>query len=189
MDAPPFRPRRQSAPRTREYDPADPAWKSVELIQRGRMILDVAATDLEVSEAVHGAFHPTSWHFRQALDDAKRAWDRLRAEFGGRAMEAALDGAPVAVLTLGETGPHRPITLIPIGGKTYRAERIAGTELAPVQWRLTQFPKHDDGPYYACRLHDRTTQCDCAHWIYEIAETNRTDTCKHLNALASLGWI
>ena len=32
-------------------------------------------------EGVHGPFHPITWHFRKALDEARRSWDRLRAEF------------------------------------------------------------------------------------------------------------
>src|ERR687883_435391 len=73
----------------RHRDPSDPARRAVELAQRGRMILDVSAADLEVAEATLGAFHPTTWHFRNALHEARYAWDRLRAEFGGAALEAA----------------------------------------------------------------------------------------------------
>ena len=54
------------------------------------MILDVATADLEASEQKLGPFHPTSWHFRQALAEANRSWDRLRAEFGGSTLESAL---------------------------------------------------------------------------------------------------
>ena len=46
------------------------------------MILDVATADLEAAEALLGPAHPTAWHFRQALDEARRSWDRLRAKFG-----------------------------------------------------------------------------------------------------------
>jgi hypothetical protein len=70
--------------------------------------------------------------------------------------------------------------------------QAAGTELAPVQWRLTRLhPPLDDGPYYVCRLADGSTQCDCAEWTYQIAENgdSRKTHCKHLAALAALGWI
>jgi hypothetical protein len=156
------------------------------------MILDVAAADLEAAESALGAFHPTAWHFRNALHEARRSWDRLRAEYGGAALEAALGEPPVTILTLGEEldGRLPRIVLIPIAGQTYRTERIAGTTLAPIQWRLTRLaPPLDDGPYYACRLHDRSTQCDCAEWTYKIAESGRSTHCKHLAALAALGWI
>src|SRR4051812_33943389 len=126
-------PTRSKSTPVRRRNPDDPAFKAVEMAQRGRMILDVAAADLEGAEAALGPFHPTAWHFRGALDEARRAWDRLRAQFGGAALEAALLEPPLAVLTLGgETSGRPAVTLIPIGGKTYGAERIEGTELAPV---------------------------------------------------------
>ena len=93
-------------------DPSDPARRAVELAQRGRMILDVATADLEAAEQALGPSHPTAWHFRQALAEARRSWDRLRAEFGGAALEAALGEPPITVLTLGgddgELPPVRP---------------------------------------------------------------------------------
>ncbi len=174
-------------------DASDPARRAVELAQRGRMILDVAAADLEASEAVLGPAHPTSWHFRQGLDEARRSWDRLRAQFGGKAIEAALAEPPIAVIRLqprkGE--PHQPeVTLIPIGGRTFRVEAIDGTPLAPVQWRLTRLaPPLEHGPYYACRLQDGSTQCDCAEWFYREDAPTAPDHCKHLAALLALGWL
>ncbi len=174
-------------------DPSDPARRAVELAQRGRMILDVATVDLEAAEEVLGPTHPTAWHFRQALAEARRAWDRLRAEFGGVALEAALAGPPVAVLSLGrDPDPDdRPaVVLIPIGGRTYRAERIEGTPPAPIQWRLTRLtPPLEHGPYYACRLVDGSTQCDCAEWAYREDAPTAPDLCKHLAALDALGWL
>jgi hypothetical protein len=178
-------------PSLRDRDPSDPARRAVELAQRGRMILDVATADLEAAETTLGPFHPTSWHFRNALHEARRSWDRLRAEFGGSALDAALNQPPLAVLTLGDDRRGTPpIILIPIGGRTYRALRVAGTPLAPVQWRLSRLlPPDDDGPYYACRLSDGSTQCDCAEWTYQIADIDPHGSCKHLAALAELGWI
>jgi hypothetical protein len=193
----------------RDLDPSDPAWKTVELAQRGRMILDVSAADLGAAEAAFGPFHPTSWHFRNAWNEARTSWDRLRAEFGTATLDAALAQPPLTVMAL---GPHaeqwtpdrsgrwplpdvdgqtsRPILLIPIGGKTYRVQRVAGTPLAPLLWRLTRLhPPLEDGPYYLCRLHDGTTQCDCAGWTYGLAEADPPGLCKHLRALAALGWL
>jgi hypothetical protein len=97
----------------------------------------------------------------------------------------------LTVLTLGADEGETPrAILIPIAGQTYCATRVAGTELAPVQWRLSRLsPPLDHGPYYVCRLHDGATQCDCAEWTYEIAELNPHVHCKHLAALAALGWI
>lgn len=182
---------RKSAPSPlRQRDPSDPAYKSAELAQRGRMILDVAAADLEVAEAQLGAFHETTWYFRNALAEARRSWDRLRATYGGAALEAALAEPPVTVLTIGDDGRGGPTaTLIPIAGRTYHVERIIGTMLAPIQWRLTRLPASEDGPYYACRLRDRSTRCDCAEWTYQVAEIADAPPCKHLAALAALGWI
>ena len=172
-------------------DPSDPRRRAVELAQRGRMILDVATADLEAAEQSLGPFHPTSWHYRQALADANRSWDRLRAEFGGSTLESALVLPPITCLTLGGLeGELPPVVLIPIGGRTYRAERIVGTPLAPTQWRLTRLtPPLEHGPYYACRLRDGSTQCDCAEWAYREDSPEPPAPCKHLAALAALGWI
>ena len=177
----------------RDRDESDPQRRAVELTQRGRMILDVAAADLEAAEAALGAFHPTTWHFRNAWHEARRSWERLRAELGTKVLEAALGQPPLVVLTLG-TGPAAPgsppVVLVPIAGQTYSTYRVAGTELAPVQWRLTRLqPPLENGPYYACRLADGSTQCDCAEWTYQIAGTDPPGLCKHLAALAALGWI
>src|SRR5215217_88848 len=136
-------PSRRKPSSLRDRDPSDPARRAVELAQRGRMILDVSAADLEAAEAALGPFHPTSWHFRNALHEARRSWDRLRAEFGGSALDAALCQPPLAVLTLGD----------------------------------------------ARRLSDGSTQCDCAEWTYQIAGNDPHAPCKHLAALAELGWI
>src|SRR4051794_39456136 len=152
----------------RDRDASDPARRAVELVQRGRMILDVSEADLEAAEAVLGPFHPTAWHFRNALNEARRSWDRLRAELGGAALDAALNELPLTALVLGDNqkpGRPAPVILVPIGGRTYRVERVEGTPLAPIQWRLTRLnPPLENGPYYACRLKDGSTQCDCADW-------------------------
>ena len=138
----------------------------VELVQRGRLILDVSSADLEASEAAFGAFHPTTWHFRVSLTEARRSWERLRAELGTIVLEAALSQPPVTTLTLGEQAKGAPrVVLVLIGGKTYHAQQVTGTELSPIQWRLTRLhPPLKDGPYYVCRLANRSTQCDCAEW-------------------------
>ncbi len=181
----------------RDRDESDPERRAVELAQRGWMILDVSLADLEAAEAAFGAFHPTAWHFRNACNEARRSWERLRAELGTKTLEAALNQPPLAVLTLGaddgrSTQETRRIFLIVIAAQTYCVERVAGTELAPIQWRMTRLhPPLEDGPYYACRLADGATQCDCAEWTYQIAENgdSRKTHCKHLAALAALCWI
>jgi hypothetical protein len=175
-------------PAARPRERGDPAFKAVELAQRARLILDVALADLAEAEDRHGAFHEVAWHFRQALSEARRAWDRLRAEYGLAALEEALREPPVTLLALGGGVAGPPTVLLPIGGRTYRVERVAGTALAPVIWRLTHLPPRDDGPYYACRLGDGSTQCDCAEWAYEIEGISAAH-CKHLAALAALRWI
>jgi hypothetical protein len=161
--------------------------------QRHRLVHDVAVADLEAAEAAFGAFHPTTWHFRNSLNEARRAWERLRAELGTRVLEASLSQPPLTMLTLGEqANGSPPIVLVLIDGKTYRIQQVTGTELAPIQWRLTRLhPPIKDGPYYVCRLANQLTQCDCAEWTYRIAETDnaRNLKCKHLAALSSLGWI
>jgi hypothetical protein len=154
------------------------------------MILDVSAADLEAAEAAFGPFHPTAWYFRNALNEARRAWDRLRAQFGGAALEGALSEPPLTCLTLGGSPGVRRVVLIPIAGQTFRAQRVAGTHLAPVLWRLTRLrPPLEHGPYYACRLRDGSTECDCAEWTYQVAGLDHPGHCKHLAALAALGWI
>ncbi|MFI5456427.1 MAG: hypothetical protein ACHRXM_13340 [Isosphaerales bacterium] len=187
---PPHFPLRRSL---RDRDESDPDRCAVELVQRGRLILDVSAADLEAAEATFGAFHPTPWYFRNARNEAQRSWERLRAELGTKALDAALDQPPLTVLTLDEPvhGMLR-VVLILITGQTYRTQKVAGTELAPIQWRLTRLnPPLENGPYYVCRLADGSTQCDCADWTYQIAETvnDRKTHCKHSIALTALGWI
>lgn len=176
-----------------ERDESDADRCAVELAQRGRMILDVSAADLEAAETSYGPFHPTTWHFRNALHEAQRTWSRLRAELGTLFLESALDEPSLTVLTLGEpaAGPSR-VDLILIAGQTYRTQSVMGTESAPVQWRLCRLNAPvDDSSYYVCRLADGSTQCDCAEWIYRIAENDRTcgAQCKHISSLAALGWI
>ena len=192
----------------RDRDPSDPVWRAVELVQRGRMILDVSAADLEAAESTHGPFHPTAWHFRNAWHEALRSWDRLRAELGGATLDAALVEPPLTVLALGPRAklfaPDRRgrwplpaadpalVLLIPITGRTYRVQRISGTDLAPVLYRLTRLSTapHEDGPYYACRLLDGATQCDCAEWIYKVVgNEHERGACKHIEALGALGWF
>jgi hypothetical protein len=176
-----------------ERDESDADRSAVELAQRGRMILDVSAADLEAAERAYGPFHPTSWHFRNALGEAQRTWAQLRAELGTKFLETALEQPPLVVLTLGDSqDTHTQIDLVLINCQTYQTQAVAGTDLAPVQWRLTRLARPlDQGPYYICRLADGSTQCDCAEWIYRIAETSRAHNahCKHIAALSALGWI
>ncbi|MEW4567851.1 hypothetical protein AB1L88_08285 [Tautonia sp. JC769] len=178
-------PRTDDRPRRGVLDA--PAFKSVELAQRGRMILDVAEADLAASESILGPFHDTTWFFRRALADARDSWDRLRARFGLPVLEAALDEPPATVLTLGRSATPDAV-LVVIGGTTYALHRQPPSADAPRIWRLTRIPPSDDGPFHACRLADGSTQCDCAHWIFDIAD--RSDSfCKHLAALDALGWL
>ena len=164
--------------------------QDVERIQRGRIVLDVATVDLEMAEVILGPVHPTSWHFREARDDARRAWDRLRAEFGGEAVERALARPPRVVVPLRSEGdPHSLLMLIAIGGRTFGVRSIPGTDPAPIQWRLDRLlPPLEFGPYYACKLSDGTTQCDCAEWAYR-EDAPGFAPCKHLAALDALGWM
>jgi hypothetical protein len=177
----------------RRHDDAGLTRENAELAQRGRLILDLSSAGVETAEAALGEFHPTTWHLRNSLNDARRSWERLRAELGSKLLEAALSQPPLAILTLDEHSNGSPcVVLVLIEGKTYRAQQVPGTELAPIQWRLTRLhPPLEDGPYYVCRLANRSTQCDCAEWTYRIAETStaRSKYCKHLAALVSLGWL
>jgi hypothetical protein len=171
--------------RTRLSPHAPPARRDIERVQRTRLLLDVAALDLEVAELRLGAFHPTACYFRDVLAETRRAWDRLRAELGTPALESAVAGLPVALIELERSAWW----LMLIGGRTYAVEPVPPTSLAPVLWRLVRLPTHDDGPYYAARLHDGTTRCDCAEWTYQVADLIEAPSCKHLATLASLGWL
>jgi hypothetical protein len=168
--------------------------RTAELVQRAKIIVEIAEADLEVAEEKLGAFHETSWHFRNALTESRRAWDRLRAELGTPMMDAALARPPAAVLTLGcdGDGTQQIATFIAIAGRAYHVEPVPGTQIAPVQWRIGRFDATpDDGLYYACRLGDRSTQCDCAEWAYQADAEDGSPPrpCKHLAALIALGWL
>ena len=113
-----------------ERDESDPVRCAAELAQRGRLILDVSSADLEAAEATFGAFHPTTWHFRNSLSEAQQSWERLRAEMGIKMCEAALELPPLTTLTLAEsTNTGSEVIVILIAGQTYRPERVGGTEL------------------------------------------------------------
>ena len=176
-----------------ECDESNPTRCVFELVQRGRLILDVSAADVEATEAAFGAFHPTTWHFRNSLTEAQRSWEQLQIEVGTKVIKAALEQPPLTVLTLGQSTDTQPeVVVILIAGQTYRPQRVIGSELCAIQWRLTRLrPPLENGPYYVCRLANGLTQCDCADWTYQIAETEkvRTSRCKHLTALHALGWI
>ena len=108
-----------------------------------------------------------------------RSWSRKRSP-------------PVRVAsTAPESAGAAPVILVPITGQTYEAQQVGGTPLAPVQWRLRRLrPDSEDGPYYACRLRDGSTQCDCAEWTYRSDATDDSRlVCKHLRALIALWWI
>lgn len=182
--APPRRPAAATAPRRARPDRCSAT--RVELIQRGRMLVDLAAAILSATEARFGPFHETAWQDRRTLDDARRAWDRLRAQFGTPALESALSQPTIRPLFL---GGNPGIRLLVIGGKTYRADRLPGNDLAPRVVRLRRLPDHDDGPYHVCRLRDGGTQCDCAEWFYHVLDTPDAPPCKHLAALRSLSWV
>jgi hypothetical protein len=161
---------------------------SVEQVQRARIILDVGMVDLGYAETTLGLFHPTTCHFRAALSDARRAWERLRAVLGTRALEAARNALPVVVLPLRGDG-QATWSLVVIGGRTYAVEPMPGTPVVASLWRLTRLPPQPESSYYLARLRDGSTHCDCAEWIYEAADSPSVQPCKHLAALASLGWL
>ncbi|MFO0956573.1 MAG: hypothetical protein U0800_03790 [Isosphaeraceae bacterium] len=156
------------------------------------MIVDVARADVEASEARLGLFHPTTQHFRAVLGESLNAWERLRAQHGTPMLDAALQQPPVATLTLSTSACPDGLVLVPIRGRTYHVEPIQGTALAPIQWRVARLSTADeeghDGPYHACRLADRTMQCDCAEWTFRD-EDRPGPGCKHLKALEALGWL
>ena len=91
----------------RDRDESDPDRCAVELVQRGRIILDVSAADLEAAESTFGPFHPTTWHFRNSLNEAQRSWDRLAPRSGDAAVETALREPPITVARSGRESQTR----------------------------------------------------------------------------------
>ncbi len=183
-------------------DRARPPWSSntqpsrgpvtrhmVELVQRGRIIMDLAQVRLDEGEASEGPFAPETWQRRQVMAEARRSWERLRAELGTRQLEHALQEPPVATLTIQATQGKGSAQFVLVGGKTYRLEAVEGTPSAPRQWRLVPIPAQKGGHYYVCRLATGETQCDCAHWTYRVHQVNGAQPCKHLQALGNLGLL
>ncbi len=170
----------------RPRDPSDPAFKAVELAQRGRMILDVTSADLEVAEERLGPFHETTWHSQRWPSGA--AWRDSPPPPADRRPLEALEEPPLTLLSLGESDNRDPqAVLLVISGATYAVQRVAGTALAPVLWRLFRIPPSEEGPYYLARLHDGSTQCDCAEWTYQVADVVGAPPCKHLAGLRAAG--
>lgn len=178
---------RHHSPQSAQANPLDAG--VVEEVQRARIALDVAATDLDAAESRLGVFHETTRYFREAKAIFQRDWDRLRAIHGTPNVHAAL-AASSEVIVLLERPNRGPLRLIVIQGATYAAEPIEGTALAPILWRITRLPPTaDHGSYYLARLNDATTRCDCAEWHYDVAELFEAPPCKHLARLADLGWL
>ena len=165
--------------------------KTTALIQRGRMSREVADVDLHTVMGRLGPYHETTWYFRQAQAEARKCWERLCQEVGERLVAEALQQPPCTMLELGDSKrPETHVRLILIQGGTYRLESITSTPLAPVICRLTRLSVEPElEPYYALRQADGATQCDCAEWVYRIAETDQPRYCKHLAALHALGWL
>src|SRR5437763_1098578 len=69
--------------------------------QRGRVTVGVTAADREAAEAAYGPCRATAWHFRNAWYEARKSWDRRRAEIGGATLDAALAEPPLLGLALG----------------------------------------------------------------------------------------
>lgn len=155
------------------------------------MILDVARADLEYAEALLGPFHDTTWFFRSARDEAQRSWERLRAELGREAVEAALAEPPCTVVSLADQRAKTNARLILITGTSYRAEDFGGCDPAPRIWRLTHLHNEDDAadPYFVCRLRDGSFQCDCGGWTFARDESPSAGVCRHVRALRALGWL
>lgn len=191
-----------SRPRLR--NPDDPSQRAIEVAQRGRIVLDLATTELASMERRLGPFHEKTWVCRRTLAEALRAWDRLRAAYGRAALEAALERPPAAVMTFGGScgaeGLPRAVLMV-IGGRTYRARKLEGSSAAPTIWRLDRVPPADPSaladdpfaldPYHAVRLADGATRCDCGEWVFSIdgVDDHPTGLCKHLAALRALGWV
>jgi hypothetical protein len=188
------------------FEPPNAATRqAIEIAQRGRILLDLATAELAAAERRFGPFGEKTWECRRTLAEARSAWDRLLAEYGGMALEAALGRPPVAVLTFGgscqgKNGLPQAVLLV-IAGKTYRARKLPPAPMAPAIWRLDRIPPEDPSkladdpfaldPYHAVRMADGSTRCDCADWIFKIdgVEGHPTGLCKHLTALRSLGWV
>ncbi|MDX2038234.1 MAG: hypothetical protein SFX72_16415 [Isosphaeraceae bacterium] len=175
-----------------DRDPSDPLHRVVELAQRGRIILDVTEADHRAATETLGPAHPVTAHFQAQKAEALKAWDRLVMELGREILEEAVAQPPVAWLEAPARRSRPAGRFFPIDGRTYLAEPVPGTSAAPVQWRLVRLDSQVD-PYYVCRLDTSGHQCDCAEWIYRVAQpiagVAAPRHCKHLLALIALGWI
>jgi hypothetical protein len=177
----------------RDGIPPAPPDEVVARVQSARMLADLSDAALARAEARLGPFDAATTALRQVRDEAVRLWDRLRAELGLGALEAALAAPPLAVYTIEDAAAfptEAPAALLAIAGRTYRAEPVPGTADAPAIWRLTHLAAGTDGdPYFVCRLDDGTMQCDCGEWTFHVMHVDDAPPCKHLVALRALGWI
>ncbi len=168
------------------------ARRVIERVQRLKIVLAVATVDLEVAIDRFGAFSEHTWSHRRLLADARRAWERVRADLGQVDLGRALARPPIVSLPIG--GDSARIRAISIGGQCYLVHRAV-----PVEYQLRSFcnllaietrpSARPSEPYRVFRLRNGDTQCDCADWYFRIAEQPRPGACKHIAALESLGWL
>lgn len=165
-------------------DCADLKLRAVEAIQRAKMVLDVSSLDLSASEERLGPFHPTTIHFREAWNEARRDWDVLRARLGRAVVDEALEEPTATALSL--DSPAGSVVLIAILGETYRVRRLPNSSEAPHLFRLDKWTVVDDVPRFVARLADGSLVCDCAGWTFQ---DDPPRPCKHLRALLAMGWV
>lgn len=168
-----------------------------ELVQRGRMIVELAAADLHAAEAAYGTAHEITWRFRNQLNEARVSWSHLCAELGPRAIERALSQPPASFLALEPTRSGRgDVNLFCLEGTTFRATRSLNTARGATEWHLASLASSlAEGltrprvRFTVSRARDGSRCCDCAEVRGAEGVTHDGSHCKHVRALLALGWI
>lgn len=148
--------------------------ESVERIQLVKIMLDAALGKRDLLD-------------KQSKLEMLRTWQSLVRELGEDVIEEALDRQPVSYVVICERTKKY---MVLVAGSGYTCVLIDSRATnADVIWRVERLD--GESAYYVSRMKDGTNRCDCASWAFHVSENPDATVahCKHLRALASLGFV